>query len=99
MTRMAYVGCFSDDKPSDEYYEENVDYENEYPMPQARRAFVQTDEDWPDAVEPELVSTVEDLLDGREDWQDIAGFSKLAWDKFLSKHHMFLMDVRAGMWA
>ncbi|KAF8172964.1 hypothetical protein K438DRAFT_2023594 [Mycena galopus ATCC 62051] len=36
---------------------------------------------------------------GRDDWQQVAGFSKLAWDKVLSKHKQFVKDVRAGVWA
>jgi len=36
---------------------------------------------------------------GREDWHDDAGFSRLAWDDFLSKHKTFLRDVKAGCWV
>ncbi|KAJ6533534.1 hypothetical protein B0H19DRAFT_1080951 [Mycena capillaripes] len=35
---------------------------------------------------------------GREDWQNFAGFSKLAWDKVLSKHKQFCADIQAGLW-
>ncbi|KAI0061308.1 hypothetical protein BV25DRAFT_1826785 [Artomyces pyxidatus] len=34
---------------------------------------------------------------GREDW-GAAGFSKLAWDRFLVKHRLFRQDVAAGKW-
>ncbi|KAJ7854411.1 hypothetical protein B0H14DRAFT_2579866 [Mycena olivaceomarginata] len=36
---------------------------------------------------------------GRDDWQEFAGFSKLAWNKVLSTHNQFLTDIRAGLWA
>jgi hypothetical protein len=36
---------------------------------------------------------------GRDDWQEFAGFSKLAWNKVLSTHKQFLTDIRAGLWA
>jgi hypothetical protein len=36
---------------------------------------------------------------GREDWQGYAGFSKLAWDDVITKHRVFLRDVKAGCWA
>ncbi|KAF8215719.1 hypothetical protein K438DRAFT_2105279 [Mycena galopus ATCC 62051] len=36
---------------------------------------------------------------GRDDWQQVAGFSKLAWDKVLSKHKQFVKDARAGVWV
>ncbi|KAJ7474624.1 hypothetical protein B0H11DRAFT_2429030 [Mycena galericulata] len=35
----------------------------------------------------------------RADWQEYAGFSKLAWEKVLSTHRRFLADVKAGMWS
>ena len=35
----------------------------------------------------------------REDWHDDAGFSKLAWEDFLSKHKTFVRDVKAGCWV
>lgn len=35
---------------------------------------------------------------GRDDWQNFAGFSKLAWDKVLSKHKQFLLDIQNGLW-
>ncbi|KAJ6584971.1 hypothetical protein B0H19DRAFT_1059288 [Mycena capillaripes] len=35
---------------------------------------------------------------GREDWQNFAGFSKLAWDKVLSKHKQFCADIQVGLW-
>ncbi|KAJ7798297.1 hypothetical protein B0H14DRAFT_3492646 [Mycena olivaceomarginata] len=36
---------------------------------------------------------------GQDDWQQVAVFSKLAWDKVLSKHKQFVKDVPAGVWA
>ncbi|KAF8165967.1 hypothetical protein B0H34DRAFT_780604 [Crassisporium funariophilum] len=33
---------------------------------------------------------------GREDWQGYAGFSKLAWDDVVTKHKVFLCDVKGG---
>ncbi|KAF8170166.1 hypothetical protein K438DRAFT_1773779 [Mycena galopus ATCC 62051] len=36
---------------------------------------------------------------GRDDWQQVVGFSKLAWDKVLSKHKQFVKDVQDGVWA
>ncbi|KAA1469054.1 hypothetical protein DENSPDRAFT_834586 [Dentipellis sp. KUC8613] len=33
---------------------------------------------------------------GRQDWGDIAGFSKLAWDRFITKHRQFRQDLRDG---
>ncbi|KAF8209767.1 hypothetical protein K438DRAFT_1959998 [Mycena galopus ATCC 62051] len=36
---------------------------------------------------------------GWDDWQQVAGFSKLAWDKVLSKHKQFVKDIQAGVWA
>jgi hypothetical protein len=36
---------------------------------------------------------------GRENWQGYAGFSKLAWDDVITKHRVFLRDVKAGCWA
>ncbi|KAJ7185986.1 hypothetical protein C8R46DRAFT_1025906 [Mycena filopes] len=35
----------------------------------------------------------------REDWQNVAGFSRLAWEKVLLKHKTFIADVCAGLWA
>ena len=35
----------------------------------------------------------------REDWHGHAGFSKLSWDDFLSKHRQFIRDVKAGNWV
>lgn len=35
----------------------------------------------------------------REDWHGHAGFSKLSWDDFLSKHKQFVRDVKAGLWV
>ena len=34
----------------------------------------------------------------REDWQGHAGFAKLSWDDFITKHKLFVTDVRAGKW-
>lgn len=34
----------------------------------------------------------------REDWHGHAGFSKLSWDDFLSKHKTFVRDIKAGCW-
>jgi hypothetical protein len=36
---------------------------------------------------------------GREDWEAIGGFSKLAWGRFLTTHQRFLVDVQNGLWA
>jgi hypothetical protein len=36
---------------------------------------------------------------GREDWQGYAGFSKLAWEDVVTKHKLFLRDVKGGCWA
>ncbi len=33
---------------------------------------------------------------GRNDWQGFAGFSKIPWDDFLSKHKHFIQDVKNG---
>jgi hypothetical protein len=35
----------------------------------------------------------------REDWHGHAGFSKLSWDDFISKHKQFVREVKAGNWA
>ncbi|KAJ7734593.1 hypothetical protein B0H16DRAFT_1467448 [Mycena metata] len=34
----------------------------------------------------------------REDWNGVAAFGKLTWDKVLTKHHQFLKDAQAGLW-
>lgn len=34
----------------------------------------------------------------RKDWQGHAGFSKLSWNDFLSKHKTFVCDIKAGCW-
>jgi len=35
---------------------------------------------------------------GREEWHGVGTFSKLAWDRFLSKHRDFLADIVKGVW-
>ncbi|KAK0217337.1 proline-rich protein [Armillaria nabsnona] len=35
---------------------------------------------------------------GCDDWQGFAGFSKLPWDKFLSKHKYFIQNVKNEFW-
>jgi hypothetical protein len=35
---------------------------------------------------------------GREDWQEVAKFSKLGWGRFLAKHKQFMADVASGGW-
>ncbi|PBK87601.1 hypothetical protein ARMGADRAFT_1085272 [Armillaria gallica] len=35
---------------------------------------------------------------GHDDWQSFAGFSKLPWDDFLSKHKHFIQDVKNRFW-
>jgi hypothetical protein len=35
---------------------------------------------------------------GREEWHGVGTFSKLAWDRFLSKHREFLADIVKGVW-
>ncbi len=35
---------------------------------------------------------------GCNNWQGFAGFSKLPWDDFLSKHKHFIQDVKNGFW-
>ncbi|KAJ7751587.1 hypothetical protein B0H16DRAFT_1839872 [Mycena metata] len=34
----------------------------------------------------------------REDWNGVAGFGKLTWDKVLTKHHQLLKDAQTGLW-
>ncbi|CAA7264084.1 unnamed protein product [Cyclocybe aegerita] len=34
-----------------------------------------------------------------KDWQGHAGFSKLAWEDVLSKHKVFVRDIKAGSWV
>lgn len=36
---------------------------------------------------------------GRDEWQQFAGFSRLAWEKVLTKHKQFMKDAQAGLWA
>ncbi|KAF7371778.1 hypothetical protein MVEN_00034400 [Mycena venus] len=36
---------------------------------------------------------------GRDEWQQFAGFSKLAWDKVLTKHKELMKDAQAGLWV
>jgi len=33
-----------------------------------------------------------------EDWQGNAGFAKLAWEDFLTKHKTFISDMKTRKW-
>lgn len=35
----------------------------------------------------------------REDWHGHAGFSRLSWDDFTSKHKQFVRDIKMGNWV
>jgi hypothetical protein len=35
---------------------------------------------------------------GREDWQEVAKFSKLGWGRFHTKHKQFIADMASGGW-